>query len=289
MINMKNAIMYYYNLNNITIFKKKNRVVIKYKNKLYEFIKVYNLKEVQLQNEVSKSNKKYEQIILNKDKKNITKYNNQNYVLIEKKEKIDDMLKEIINCQKIILNKSEYIKWSKLWADKCDYIESEYYNNIQGKYALIDESIDYYIGMTETAINYYNYNITEYLNNILYITHKRISYEDFYNPINIKIDYKERDYSEYLKMLFFTEKYKKVDLKLIITQYNLQKEQSIRLISRLMYPSYYYDLYEKIITKSASEKEIRKILERIDEYEEYIKKIYILINKNIDLPNIDWI
>lgn len=280
--------MYYYGLNNISISYTKNKIFIKHRNKLYEFIEVNNLKEVYYQNEISKNNKKYDQIIVNKDRSIITKYINNNYILIEKKQQKENILAEIFKCQKIILNKSDYIKWDQLWANKCDYIENEYYN-IQGKYPLIDESIDYYIGMTETAINYYNYNIKEYKKNILYITHKRLSSEDFYNPLNIKLDFKERDYSEYLKILFFAEKYKTEDLKQIIDKFNLQKESAIRIISRLIYPSYYYDIYEKIITKERKEKELKKILNRINEYEEYIKKIYTLIEKNIDLPKIEWL
>jgi len=143
--------------------------------------------------------------------------------------------------------------------------------------------------MSETAINYYNYNLNKSSNKELYISHKRLSYEDFYNPTNIIIDIKERDYAEYLKLIFFNKEYLTLDIKEILNKFKLTKESSIKIISRLLYPSYYFDIYEKLIVNESYLKELKNIVNRIDEYEKYIKKIYTLINQSIELPNIDWL
>ena len=144
--------------------------------------------------------------------------------------------------------------------------------------------------MTETAISYINYNQQNNNNEEYYLSHKRINENDFSNPLNVILDYKERDYAEYLKYLFFSNEYKKVNIEEIIKKYKLTYSGAIKLYSRLLYPEYYYDLYEKIIRKEIKEIELKKILIRIDEYELYLKKIYdILENNNIVIPQIEWL
>ncbi len=73
----------------------------------------------------------------------------------------------------------------------------------------------YYIGLTENAISYLKYSNLK--NNHIGIQHIRVKYNDnltnFYNPINLIIDYKVRDIAEYFKSLFFDSK---IDIKNII-------------------------------------------------------------------------
>ena len=283
---MKSLIMYYYNLNKIETNDKNNK--IKFKDEIYELIKVNNDKEIYFQYNLSKNRNEYDQIILNKDNNIITKYKDSNYILLKRKEITKDILNKIINTKKLYYIEKDYVIWPKLWSYKCDYIE-EHYNTIRGRYCLIDDTIDYYIGMTETAINYYSYNINNEIINELYLVHKRISYEEFNNPINIYIDIKERDYAEYLKMIFITKEYLNIDLNHVLNKFNLTRESSIKIISRLLYPSYYYDIYEHIVLNKELEDRLKDIIKRVEEYENYIKKIHTLISQSIDLPNIDWL
>ena len=162
--------------------------------------------------------------------------------------------------------------------------------HIHGKYPLIDESIDYYLGMAETAISYIHYNIPEINSQEpLAICHRRINEEEFYNPLNIIIDYKERDLGEYLKYLFWEGNYKEKNISSIIQKAKYNKSGYYRLYGRVLYPSYYFDIYEKIVNEKESEQKLKKILSRINEYEEYLDMIYKEISKVTEIKIVDWI
>ena len=60
-------------------------------------------------------------------------------------------------------------------------------------------------------------------------------------------------------------------------------------MARVLFPSFYFDVYESIINGYIKEKEIEKILVRAKDYESYLSKIYILINKNQSIFKIDWL
>ena len=61
------------------------------------------------------------------------------------------------------------------------------------------------------------------------------------------------------------------------------------LYGRMFYPSFYFDMYEKIINENTNENEMLKIVERVDEYEQYIDRIYQAITRIIKIPKINWI
>ena len=61
------------------------------------------------------------------------------------------------------------------------------------------------------------------------------------------------------------------------------------LISRMLYPSYYFDLYEEITLGLKEENEVKKIIQKAEEYRDYMRMIYALINQIIEIPPVDWI
>ena len=75
------------------------------------------------------------------------------------------------------------------------------------KYPYIYNTVDYYIGLGENAITYMKELNDNINSSSLSITHRRIGVNstmfDLYNPLNLIIDYKVRDVSEYLKDAFF--------------------------------------------------------------------------------------
>ena len=80
--------------------------------------------------------------------------------------------------------------------------------HILKKYPVLYNIIDYYIGLGENAIQYFKSIVPTYNGNIeIGVCHKRINYNstlfDLYNPLNLVIDYKVRDLSEYIKSVFF--------------------------------------------------------------------------------------
>lgn len=298
---MKNALNYYYNLNPNDIYKKENMYKFMYDNNYYTLLDISdnnkNLNEIyNLSIELNKNGIYTHQIILN-NQNNIETYINENiYVLLKTYGKMDDLIKieDIINFSRITsnLNLNTKIKrdnWYQLWINKMDYFEYQI-NQFGKKYPLLTESFSYFEGIVETGISLLS------LENIntssLCISHNRIKLKDtlfdFYNPFNFIIDVKIRDITEYIK-----EVLKKEDPFPLIEQYlNNIKLNDIEyklFFIRLLYPSFYFDMYEEIIDNKIEEEEIKKVIDKIDIYENMIKKTYNYIRNVSSLNEIEWI
>ena len=85
-------------------------------------------------------------------------------------------------------------------------------------------------------------------------------------------------------MFFYENKEVLNDLFLKI---RLNNEEYKLLFSRLLFITPYYDLYEKIIDNEIEENEIKKIINKLDDYEKYLKKIYLYLKRYIDIDNIE--
>lgn len=174
--------------------------------------------------------------------------------------------------------------WLILWISKIDYI-ADYYMKIKGKYEIVDESIDYYMTLSEAALFY----LKEYNNYYgdSYVQHKLILKNKFFDRLFLKEDFKERDFAEYIKYLFF---YKDSDINYV---YNLIKNNIgifnyELVIARLLFPSYYFYYLEKVVVEGEDFEELKKIVKRTNEYEKYLMGIVNIINqystKKIILP-----
>ena len=296
---MKDLLNYYYFLLPDKIHMFNNNYYFNYKNHYFGFYlyngdindinNIFNLNNYMLLN-----NYKINRIILNKESSIITKKDNKNYVLIEliinSKDKIN--LNNIIdfNKSKIFINLLNRTNWYYLWSNKIDNIEY-ILNHIKNKYRILYNSSSYYIGLTENAISYLKYfNLS---NNNISVCHKRINMCDnlceFYNPLNLIIDYKVRDLSEYYKSLFFT---KSIDVKDIINSIKLIRMSNIDYIYfyiRMLYPSFYFDMFDNILNNKCLEKEILKITELQENYEYLLYEIYKVIKSHINMVGIEWI
>ena len=284
--------MYYYNLDDIHITKLHDKIFVKHKKDIYLFQPIYNAQETTEIYYIIKNHPKFYPIILNKDNSIFTRYQNQIYVLLKKNMAPVDFEQELFRKKylmdgKYLLDRTD---WYFLWTKKIDYFEYQL-NHIAGKYPLIDESINYFIGMAETAINYINYNVKkqQLQRKRKVICHRRINKNEFFNPLNLVIDFKERDISEYLKYIFYTEEYKKIDLFKIIKLAQCDEIGYYLLYGRLFFPSYYFDIYERIINSKGNEEELKPIISRINEYEHYINSIYQIINQFQEIKKIEWI
>ena len=82
---MINTIKYNYNFNDICFVNMNNKYYIKNQGKLYEFSPINNIETVYEEYLITKQYKEFDQIIINKNKKIFTEYNNRLYVLIEKR------------------------------------------------------------------------------------------------------------------------------------------------------------------------------------------------------------
>ncbi len=297
---MNNIVNYYYNLKNIDIINLDNNYLIMdnndYSYLLYEVNNNININNTI--NILSKiNNSLYGDLILNNNKSYITKIDNNYYVLIRLKGIINDeiSLKDMVNnnIKYRYLNNNNNIDLNKLWSNKIDYLEYQV-SQLGTNYNEILNSFSFFIGLSENAISFLNINNINYNNTHKTINHLRIKnnmlFIDYYNPINILIDYDIRDYSEYIKSKLLITDDIDSDIKYILNNANLSDDDIKLFYARLMFPTIYFDKVEDILIDKVEEKELDKYIEIIPRYINMLKDVYLEINKkgiSIDIPN--WI
>ena len=156
------------------------------------------------------------------------------------------------------------------------------------KIKVIDNSIDYYFGLLESSICYLNGFNYENVN--LHVQHAKMSYFDYFNPFNIRIDVKERDFSNFLKYIFFDDKYNESYVRSVIEK-NINNYDFNLVVARLIYPDYYFDLFDDYLINSDDKTLdlIKKIVNRVDEYEKYVYMICNYVKLNIQIKNVDYL
>ena len=282
---MKNIISYYYNLNDIRIIIKKDNYYVKHHNDYYVFDKVRNHYELLQLYSLTNNNNIFDKIIVNKDQTIFTIYNGEEYVLIKIVPYKKMRLLPIVSLEFSKVNYLLRNNWSQIWSKKIDYIEYQY-DHIKGKYSIIDESIDYYIGISENAIQYYE--LSNSLEDIvpLCFCRRRIIMNKLYNPTNIVVDYQQRDIAEYIKYMYFNDLMDSKKIVELIKKFRFNKKEEILLYSRLLFPSYYFDIYEKIVNDRENTLELEKIIKRRKGYESVLIDIYANLHK---LKRVDWL
>lgn len=295
---MKNIIEYYYNLQLVELQEKQNNYTFKVKNNNY-ILKEYNnnldnINDIYTLNKYINNYYPIDKIILNKYNAPLTKVNNTYYILIKANERKELKLSIISNLSNIKLPEIKSLErnnWEVLWSNMIDYYESQIGQN-EKKYPLIRESFDYFIGLGENAISYLvntKKEIQKEINDNKVLSHNSL-YNSLYDPLNIIIDHKSRDVAEYIKISFFNNNkniFKELDEYFFYNRYSLY---GIRVLyARIIYPSFYFKLYDEIFREKKEEKELNKIINRINEYEIYLKDIYLYLNKYYNIPNIEWL
>lgn len=236
--------------------------------------------------------KGYNQLVLNINSTYITKIYNNFYILVKLSNKEISIKRTILEESKYNINSYNFkeidrTNWKVLWSQKVDYIEYQM-NHICNKYKIIRNSINYYIGLAENAIQYLP-NIQDTSKLKIVPSHKRIEKKDFNSPLNIIVDYQSRDIAEYLKYIFFEGNYNYAEIKEIILKSNLDGISYQLLFARLLFPTYFFDIYDSIINGNIKENKILNIIKKIKNYETYLKKIYLIINEQKKIPEIKWL
>lgn len=295
---MKNIIEYYYNLQLVELQEKQNNYTFKVKNNNY-ILKEYNnnldnINDIYTLNKYINNYYPIDKIILNKYNAPLTKVNNTYYILIKANERKELKLSIISNLSNIKLPEIKSLErnnWEVLWSNMIDYYESQIGQN-EKKYPLIRESFDYFIGLGENAISYLvntKKEVQKEINDNKVLSHNNL-YNSLYDPLNIIIDHKSRDVAEYIKISFFNNNkniFKELDEYFFYNRYSLY---GIRVLyARIIYPSFYFKLYDEILRGKKEEKELNKIISRVNEYEIYLKDIYIYLNKYYNIPSIEWL
>lgn len=301
---MKNNIMYYYNLKIDNITQNNNNYYFTINNDNY-CLTIYtrDIKESEAIYKLNKymlnSNILVHEIILNKDNYVVTIINNIPYILY----------KIYINKNKsLTLNELTYLSnytyqedkiltrnnWNILWSTKIDYFEYQM-NQMGKKYPILVDTFAYFTGLAENAISYVKYTTLETQMEITdnpTISHRKINnkVESLYNPLNIILDHKSRDIAEYIKLSFLNKNnniYKELNN---YFKNNYYSEYGLRLLyARIIYPSFYFDMYEQIIQGLRKESDLLNIVSLLDDYELYLKEMYYYLKKYHNIPEIEWI
>lgn len=298
---MISYINYYYDLYPVTINEIEESFMFYINSEKYYFIPYdRNMEEldelVKLNKNMIESGSLVSEIITNKFNDVVNNYNGKLYILIRvyvndsKKVSIEDVIYmlnefEVEDSYKTISRTN----WSKLWEEKTDYFEYQMGHLIK-KYPILYNTIDYYLGISENAIFYLKNVVSKYEGNVsLGVSHRRIGINytlfDLYNPLNLIIDYKVRDIAEYIKDAFFNQSDVNSVLNVIYSNYYFDKLNLSLLLSRFLFPSYFYDLFEDIVYKGENESNIYEIIKKSSIFEDFID-VFI---KSCNLQSISWI
>ena len=305
---MEQFLKYFYDIYIDNIYKKDNKYYFYKDNSLFCVVKNYRLPEelkdileicYEMQNRFPVS-----QIVFNKFGQISSDYDNNNYILL----KINTSMSSDITINDIIkINNSLFLNkdkkelyrnnWAKLWESKVDYFEYQIKELGRNKKIILN-SFSYYIGLAENAIIIANicelYN-KDNMNEKIVLSHRRINYPcmeyEFYNPLDYIFDIQVRDVSEYLKsMFFYTDRnHTTKELKNYLLSTRLSNYEANMLYARLLYPTYYFDIYEKVIEDLKEESELLDIINKVDEYELFLKEAYFELSRMYKIEQINWI
>lgn len=294
---MKNVIMYFYGFEPDYIHQNGKTCHFVIEQKTYLFTPISRtVKEIaDLDLLLSSSPSFFHKIISNTKGERITSVQSESYILLELVDDFQDSvtLMDILSFSSFPVQQDLYPSlfrndWYQLWTQKIDYFEYQI-SQFGKKYPLIRESFGYFSGLAENAIQYTNSLPAD---SSLCLSHHRIKIDmkkiAFCNPLNIIIDYRVRDIAEYFKDRFFFGylPFEEIEYALM---YCLQKEEYISFFTRMLFPSFYFDIYEDILAGKKEEKELLPILHKTEEYEELLRQIYVFISKGTRFLKPDWL
>ena len=281
---MENMLNYYYGINVIDIKKYDNYYLVKTEDDIYILNEIYDedaLKEII--DYLNNTNILYHLLLLNKDNEIAFVYDNKKYSLFKVRNNQSNI--SIFDFANLSCNGK--CNWGKLWSKRVDYyLEQikEIVSSNEIKYVM-----DYYISLAEIAISYFN-NLQELYNekNLYYsISHRYISSPlnsyDYFNPANMCKDLSVRDIAEYIKMSFFDDILTNNEVLNLIDKITLNEEMANYLLVRLIYPSYFFYLFDKYIENREVDKKIYTYIKKSRDFETLLSLIYnkLKINFNI--------
>lgn len=305
---MKNVINYFYNFNidNIRmiddnyyfVYMGKKFIFFEIKDKFFEHNAVMSLNAL-----LANGDNNFYQIILNINNNVLTYSSNKKYILLLDNFEQDrefnylDILDTNVVVKEINKNFNQLNRgnWATLWKTKLDYFEIFVEQNMN-KYPILNDYYNYFIGLAENAISYFEDTTSEIKPSVydkMVVSHKRIesnyTFKDLYNPVSLIIDHPSRDFAEYLKMMFFEQKNEDIQFFKYLNSVNLSNYGARMFFSRMLYPSFFFDAFEKIINDRVSINNILKIIGKMDEYQNYLFEIYTVLRNKYNIPKIEWL
>lgn len=303
---MKETIEYYYNIEIEDLEEYDGKYHFKFNNQDYFFV-FYNRREEELEDiinvirEMISKGINVNEVLVNRNGSYLTKVGEYNYILFRVSNiyyeydifDMDSMSKKLVlnnNVSSLYRN-----NWGKLWSQKIDYFEMQV-RELGLELEVIKNSFSYYIGLAENAISYVNNanlkNREEYK---ITLAHRRVFYPNYklnyLNPLSFVFDLRVRDIAEYLKSMFFKEgfSYTLEELRTYLKIAHLSLYECEMLYARMLYPTYYFDLYDEVINKGMDEDMLINVIKNSSLFEEFLGCVYIEIKKYADIDRVDWL
>lgn len=294
---MKNEILYNYNINveEIMAVDTGYQFYVDYeKYILYKTIRSEKtIKEIN--NYLNRTINRFFKIIPTINGELACKVNDITYALIKitmpSNNEID--ISDIINSYIIVndqLNDLNRTNWDMLWSSKVDYLEYQV-SELATDHPTVKNSFSYYVGLAENAIEYFNAIKKDNLE--LVLSQKRIKFPniaiDYYNPLNLVVDYKVRNIAEYIKTYFFNQNAERDLNSIIHYNYNFTSSEYNLLFARLLFPSYYFDELTEVLEHKKNEDCLLRYIDLTSEYELFLKKSLEFFSKRAEMIKIDWL
>ena len=304
---MRESINYYYNFNIEDVENWGDTYRFYYLDQLFYFVP-FKRAEAELEDiinvskELKQKNIEVHDIVMNIFGKVITNIQNTNYVLlrtigdISKKFEISDIIK-MNNMLILNENKSKLYRnsWASLWSAKLDYFEYQVSELGKDKPLVLD-SFSYYLGLGENAISYLNEVTSKYTpskDDRICLSHKRIDVPNYklnyLNPFSFIMDYEVRDLASYIKSAFFKGEDALSYLKELLRIKRFTIYSYGLFYARLVYPTYYFDIYEDIMSGKKDEDDLISVIDKVDDYEIFLKDAYYEISKYAPIDRIEWL
>lgn len=281
---MKEFIEYNYDLRCDDLAILNNLLYFKHLDKFY-IISNFNRDEVEFEkvlNYLISNNLKSLKVVMNKKGSYISEFNGKKYVVME-----SDCENKIIDfpiCIGGLINENNY--WNEIWENRVVQLEkhkSELSLNKDIFYIL-----NYYIGLIEICIYNYNLLIRKYgQKNGLSIQHNRIEFPmysfSYYNPVNYLFDFEFRDFAEYLKMRFFYSDFSTDEAISVIDNYNFDNFSINMFFVRLIYPTYFLELYDMQNKNNVYSDLFYDLLKKSSQYENFILKLITAMSNKYEI------
>ncbi len=226
--------------------------------------------------------------IFNKDNKFYTKKEKEYIILLKANDRSYDVSLNYLNKYRNFVINIEEFDIINYWKNIIDNIENELveYNK---EHLFIQNSINYFIGMSENAItlmseykyksstnishniNFYNYNI-----------------DSFNNPFNFIRLNRLYDISLYIKYNFYNNTIDYDELYNILHSISDEYDQAF-LFSCLLFRNYYFDVVNKIIDGNELDEKLKLFIDKIESYEQLLSYCKQNLKKCKLLPLIGWI
>ena len=291
---MKNVLYNYYDILVDELNKSDNNYFFYFNNELFLFYLVLN--DVNLVENIYKyiveNNIESFNIILNKEGNLFSDVDKKKYVLL----RVKGILKYEVKFDefKYYPVNSSGINWGTLWSERIDYYEVQI-RELGIKYQTVLNSFGMFSGLAENAILYFNMTMEKFgdLESNVGIVHNRVKYPcyliDYYNPVNFVIDYSVRDIGEYIKSYIISDDFDFNNVITLINRMYLNDLMFNLLYARLLYPTFYFDVFDKIILEDGKDSDIVFTLDKIDIYLDTLKRLYDRFNNEYQMFRIEWL